>query len=91
MKTFLYSTEYKQQKYGQRITATVYQLKKNKPVYIGEVVMYTQAMMGFEGEINKFLIENKIIPRTWQRDKNGSGYVDYNTYGHDKKYYFYKI
>lgn len=67
MRTFLYSTETVKQKYGSKITASVYKLTKNKPFWLGDVVMFSQSMRGIEGEINSWLIENKYIPRTGRK------------------------
>lgn len=88
MKTFIYKTEHKNAKYGSNVTISIYQLKRNKPVFLGEVFYNTGSYMGTKHEVNKFLVTNKHLPKSYSRR---SGYINYDFYGEDKKYYFYSI
>lgn len=90
MKTFIYSTKYKNTTYGQNVTVTIYRLKNNKPEYLGETVFNTGSMMGVEHEVNSYLVKNKHLPKTYVRNK-GSFYINYDKYGQDRDYYFYSI
>ena len=88
MKTFIYTAEYKNAKYGFNVTVTIHQIKKNKPVNCGQVSYNTGSCMGIEHEVNRHLINNNILPKSY--GKRG-GYVNYDKYGEDKEYYFYSI
>ena len=51
---------------GRKQQATIYQIKKGELVYLGETrVWSTASYMGADGEVNNWLLENKIIPKKW--------------------------
>ncbi len=50
---------------GRRQEATIYQVKNNKLYYIGKTQWHTASYRGAESCVNEYLLENKIIPKTW--------------------------
>lgn len=53
--------------------ATIYQVKRNGVEFIGKTRKWsTASYMGKLGEVNAYLVEYGIIPKTWSRDYDGS-------------------
>jgi len=50
---------------GRRQEATIYQIKNNELYYIGKTQWHTSSYRGAESCVNEYLLENKIIPKTW--------------------------
>ena len=50
---------------GRRQRAYIYQIKKNNINYLGCTEWHTSSYRGSESEVNQWLINNKIIPKTW--------------------------
>ena len=71
MKTFIFKVENTTRNpsiYGGRgQKATIYQVKKNNIIYIGQTEWHTASYRGPESEVNQFLIENKHIPKSWSK------------------------
>ena len=53
---------------GRKQKAIIYQIIKNKIKYLGETEWHTAAYRGAESEVNEWLLNNKIIPKTWSVD-----------------------
>ncbi len=64
MKTFIFSTHEKNARYGSlKVTAQVYRIKNNKPVYIGSTQWNTASFKGENSEVMNFLTREKEIPK----------------------------
>ncbi len=51
---------------GRKQMATIYTIKKGKLIKIGITgVWNTASYRGSDSEVNEWLLENKIIPKTW--------------------------
>jgi ABC-type cobalt transport system substrate-binding protein len=75
MKRFVfYVTRVGRGKYGgAKEFAKVYQVKKNDLECVGETRTWcTASYMSRSGEVNSFLLANKLIPKTWSRSYDGS-------------------
>lgn len=61
-------------KYGGRYEfATIYEIKRKGLVAVGQTRKWcTASYMGSSGEVNAYLLEHKIIPKTWSRHYDGS-------------------
>lgn len=82
MKSFIFTTKRRNHKYGgENVVAKIYRIKRNVPVYLGEVKYCTASMRGEDHEVNNWLIQNKHLPKTYQ---NGSGYINWDLF--NKKY-----
>lgn len=71
MKTFIFKVENTTKNPsiygGRRQKATIYQVKKNNIIYIGQTEWHTASYRGSESEVNQFLINNKYIPKSWSK------------------------
>ena len=68
MKKFNFKEQIKKtsKTYGWQVkTCYIYQLKNNDIFDVGEVEYCTASTMGAISEVNKYLINNKYIPKTW--------------------------
>ena len=71
MKTFMYVEEFHRPNRtygGAKVGLKVYQVKQNKPEFLGRVEYHTGATMGAVSEVNRFLKENKHVPKTWSKN-----------------------
>lgn len=50
---------------GRKQKATVYMIKNGELKHIGETKWNTASYRGSDSEVNEWLLENKIIPKTW--------------------------
>ena len=51
---------------GRKEKAVIYRIGKNGLEYLGETRKWnTSSYRGSDSEVNEWLIENKIIPKTW--------------------------
>ena len=101
MKTFIFSQRIVKtsRTYGcSTIECTVYAVKNNKPTFLGNVEYNTASTMGAISEVNKFLLDNKHIPKTWSRRRSQTDNNDtkmynsnyYHSFNQDK-YRIYEI
>jgi hypothetical protein len=70
MKRFIYKVETTgRNKYGGKYQmATIYKLGKNGVEYVGQTREWnTASYRGSDGEVNEWLLENKVIPKTWSK------------------------
>lgn len=78
MKTFIYKQEFRKATYGQNVTCTIYRVKNNLPIYVGECKYNTGSSMGADSEVFNELIKLKLIPKKYYNiSKNnwrGAGY-----------------
>ena len=68
MKTFIYTiskTIINRTYGGSEQIADIYRIKNNQPIKIGQTRWCTRGYMGEVGEINAYLLRNKIIPNSW--------------------------
>lgn len=68
MKKFIYKIKnFGVSKYGGRYQkGIIYKISKNDLQYIGETRKWnTASYRGADNEVNDWLLENKIIPKTW--------------------------
>ena len=65
MKTYIYTKEGKWSRtYGNsKLTFSVYQVKKNKPVFIGQAYANSASYRGDESTVMNYLIEQKLIAK----------------------------
>lgn len=78
MKTFIYTTKEKDQKYGVKYIVNMYQLKKNVPEFIGTIDYQSGGYRGHDSEVMRFIVQNKHLPKNCL-DK--SGYLNYDKRG----------
>lgn len=53
---------------GRKQQATIYQIKNNQACYIGKTRIWnTSSYRGPESEVNEYLLENNIIPKSWSK------------------------
>lgn len=79
---------------GRKQIAKVYKIGKNGLEYIGKTRVWNTASdsyKGSESEVNEWLVENKIIPKSWSKGYDltsipyrGSYYTPY--YNYNNKY-----
>lgn len=74
MKTFIYSTKFKNSKYGSNVILRVYRIKNNLPIFLGEAFYNTGSYRGHEHEALDLIIQKKELPKNCQKGK----YVNYN-------------
>ena len=63
MKTFIYTVSEKPAGYTTKVTLSIYRIKNNLPMPIGEVTGYTHSWAGNVFEVRGFLTANKHITR----------------------------
>lgn len=74
MKTFLFTTEFKNASYGQNVINRVYQVKNNTPIYIGDARYNTGSHRGHEHEAMQVIIDKKLLPKNCM-DRPKHGYI----------------
>lgn len=78
MKTFIYTREFKKSTYGRTVTCTIYRVKNNLPIYVGECKYNTGSTPGADSEVFQELIRLKLIPKSYynlsKNDWGGTGY-----------------
>lgn len=53
---------------GRKQKAIIYMVKKNKLICLGETRTWnTASYRGSDSEVNMWLLENKIIPKSWSK------------------------
>lgn len=72
MKTFIYTKTQKPATYGTKVTLSIYHVKNNTPVYVGEVKYNTQSYRGEDHEVAVLLLEHKLISKNALRS---GGYI----------------
>lgn len=75
MKTFIFTKEYKKSTYGSKVTTKVWQIKNNKPVYVGETNYNTQSYRGHDHEAMQVIIGAKLLPLNCM-DRPKYGYIN---------------
>lgn len=77
MKSFIYKTTFKNASYGQKVTNTVYQIKRGRPVLIGETTYNTGSYRGHDHEAMQLIIDNKLLPANCM-DRPSRGYINFD-------------
>lgn len=75
MKTYIYKLTSVQHKIGQKLTAKVYRIVKNTPVYLGERIYHSGSCKGAQSEVFTFLFHVGEVTKK-QFDKHGGYYVN---------------
>lgn len=75
MKSFIYKTTFKNASYGQSVTNTVYQIKRGKPVFIGENKYNTGSYRGHDHEAMSVIMNSKLLPKNCV---SRGGYINYD-------------
>lgn len=65
MKTFAFTQEIKQRKYGREVTQRIYRIKNNVPEQLGVNIYNTASCMGDYSECSNWLKNNGHIPAAW--------------------------
>jgi len=78
MKTFIYTTQEKKQTYGVKYIVKIFQVKNNKPEWIGTIDYQSGGYRGHDSEVLRFIVKNKYLPNNCL-DK--SGYLNYDKKG----------
>lgn len=78
-KHFCYSLrESKWKNHGYEVEVTIYELKKNEPVFVGFANWHTGSFRGGDSEVMNKLIELGLIPKKYynysESDWRGAGY-----------------
>jgi hypothetical protein len=70
MKTYIYSikSDKSRREGGRYIIVEVYRMKRNLPIFLGEVGWCTTSYHGNDTEIAEFLVWEKEIPAKWLSD-----------------------
>ena len=68
MKTYVFSTTEKDNKYGRTVTAKVYRIKNNTPNYLGERVWESQSCKGTLSEVFTFLYHTNEITKPMYKE-----------------------
>lgn len=76
MKTFIYKTTFKPTKYGSNVTNTVYHIKKNQPIYVGETTYNTGGYRGHDHEAMHVIVKAGLLPKSCL-DGSKTGYINY--------------
>ena len=92
MKNFVAINIYKKASYGSKVIQTIYQIKKNKLILLGENTFNTGSMTGLDHECAAWLMKNKYIPKTWVTTHTPYiNYDVYDTYNENKGKYYIKV
>lgn len=77
MKTFIYTLEFKKSSYGSNVINTVYRIKNNKPVLVGEKRYNTGSYKGHDHEALNLIVSEKQLPKTALK----GGYINFEKLG----------